>query len=80
MIEVRGHIDTSYCCYACGESPAEVVRVPREMLGPSVSRMVRRTADVESTLPLSAMERFYSQRRNSELRDDLVELLEELAG
>lgn len=82
-IEVRGHERATYRCHDCGSEVAETVRRPgplRPNAGASVARMTQRTRNVENTLPLSAMERFYTQRINGELRDDLVELLEELAG
>lgn len=88
-IEIREYAAprSSFICHACGSDRAEQIRSPRSRIKlrpPSVSRAVSRARDTEATLPPSAMERFYHDEVlaavNAELRDDLVDLLEELAS
>lgn len=90
-IEIRDFAasDVTYLCQNCGSGRAERAWEmrsdrPKKPRPVSVGRVVDRTRVAESSLPPSAMERFYDEHviaaRNMELRADLVDLLEELAS
>lgn len=81
-IATFGSLDVDHVCAACGSTNILGVDLSRKYKRtdpPSVGRMLHRQRKAEQNLPPSPLEKTIQAKQASGLRQDLVELLTELA-